>query len=50
VRRLSFSSSLVERWRAAAEQTGSEFEEWVVSTLDAAATGVLDTDRYKSAS
>jgi hypothetical protein len=49
VQRISFDAALVHRWRAAAEQTGSDFQAWVVSTLDAAASGVL-SDRYKSAS
>lgn len=44
VQRISFDAELVDRWRAAAEQTGSDFEAWVVSTLDAAASGVLSDE------
>lgn len=42
VRKFSFSSPSVDLWRAAADQAGYEFKEWMVSTLDAAANNVLN--------
>jgi hypothetical protein len=39
--RIQVTRERVERWRAAAEQTGDEFESWIVANLDAAASLVL---------
>jgi hypothetical protein len=42
VRKLAVPVSRVEWWRKAAEQSGTAFEQWVLSTLDQAAESILD--------
>jgi hypothetical protein len=42
VKQLTVPGSRVEWWRKAAEQSGTAFEQWVLSTLDHAAEVILD--------
>jgi hypothetical protein len=39
--RLAFPSVRVKTWREAAEQAGIDFEEWILSELDRAASEIL---------
>lgn len=41
-KRLLFPGSHVQRWHLAAEHSGIQFEQWVLTTLDTAAQQVLD--------
>lgn len=49
LRRLSFDAELVDRWRIAAERSGVEFEEWMISILDSAAAQALNSEETKTA-
>jgi hypothetical protein len=42
--RVSVANISVERWRRAAAESKSEFENWIIATLDRAAESALHSD------